>query len=161
MNEPCSTMAKTANWKLLFFPFLIQWTHLVAADNSSVIYSPTIEGQQVLWDAGGQATYNDYLKLTLKHELPKRLSGKAGLFLKGEDNFGALDARYTDYKRPQYIAAVQVAEEQDVVETVRLNITLCLQTVAHWFTGEIRTRERNPVRSTSGGSQSYQLSPSH
>lgn len=30
----------------------------------------------------------------------------------------ALDARYTNYKRPEYIAAVQVAEEQDVIETV-------------------------------------------
>lgn len=127
MKQFCYTMANSASWKLLFFFFLVQCIHLVAADNASVIYSPTIGGQQhVLWDAGGERTYDDYLKLSLKHELPKRLSAKAGLFLKGEENFGALDARYTDYKRPQYIAAVQVAEEQDVIETVRFSYTWSL-----------------------------------
>ncbi|KAF4624419.1 hypothetical protein G7Y89_g13752 [Cudoniella acicularis] len=83
-----------------------------------------VEGgeQQVLtWTGGeGQDISNDadYLKVSLKRELQKRLSPDARIVLEGEDEFAALDARYTNYKRPWYIAAVQVAEEQDVIETV-------------------------------------------
>lgn len=148
-------------WKSLFSFVLLQGTHVVTADNSSVIYSPTIGGQQqVLWGADGEATYNDYLKLSLKHELQKRLSTEAGLFLKGEQNFGVSDARYTDYKRPQYVAVVQVAEEQDVVETVRLTHAI-FSDRSSLSIGELRTRKKYSIRSPGGGSQPYKLPSPH
>ncbi|KAL9080507.1 MAG: hypothetical protein Q9157_000741 [Trypethelium eluteriae] len=109
--------------KLLFLLILSHWTRLSLAKNASVAYSPLTRGeQQVLGWTGGYeedvSVDTDYLKLSLKRELQKRLSPDAWIVLEGEEGFAALDARYTDYKRPRHIAAVQVAEEKDVIETV-------------------------------------------
>ncbi|KAL9085919.1 MAG: hypothetical protein Q9165_007402 [Trypethelium subeluteriae] len=109
--------------RFLFLLNLSQWARISLAENASVAYSPlTREGQQVLGWTGGYEEDGpvnaDYLKLSLKRELQKRLSPDAWIVLEGEKGFAALDARYTDYKRPRHIAAVQVAEERDVIETV-------------------------------------------
>ncbi|KAJ5087784.1 FAD binding domain-containing protein, partial [Penicillium angulare] len=84
----------------------------------------------------------EYLRLSLKHELPKRLSARAAVTFQGEEQFTALDARYTNYKRPQYIAIVQPAEERDVVESVNYARSRGIQFVAraggHSLTSSLR-----------------------
>lgn len=81
-------------------------------------------------ELSSESPHSHYLKFSTKVELQKRLSPKASIFLEGEEGFVALDARYTNYKRPEYIAAVQVAEEQDVIETVRYFLDLSSQYLA-------------------------------
>jgi hypothetical protein len=98
-------------------------TPTVAKDGFLHLALPAGESYQSLFEGitihGSEATdFNLYLKLSLRNELSKRLSPQAGIILPGEDNFTQFNARYTDYERPQYIAAVQVAVEQDVIETV-------------------------------------------
>ncbi|ORY63303.1 FAD binding domain-containing protein [Pseudomassariella vexata] len=94
------------------------------------------------------AEYNDYNKLSIKHELKKRLSTKSNILLAGEDNFAEISARYTEYKRPLYIAAVQVQEEQDVIETVNYarsrGIPFAARAGGHSLTGSLR-RIRNAI----------------
>lgn len=110
-------------WKQLWCLVLSCPARIVTAENASISYMPTAPDQQAVFGATGDFQRNihhdDYLRLGMKHELSKRLSAKAGVYLQGEETFGVLDARYTDYKRPQYLAAVQVAEEKDVIETVK------------------------------------------
>ncbi|KAF2181509.1 FAD-binding domain-containing protein [Zopfia rhizophila CBS 207.26] len=111
----------TIGLKFSFFSLCFLWTQATFTENSSVTYEPAGgAGQQVLtWTGGdGQVISADYLKLSLKQELQKRLSSEARIFLQDEQGFESLDARYTNYKRPWYIAAIQVAEENDVIETV-------------------------------------------
>ena len=60
----------------------------------------------------------NYLMHSARMELANRLSSNAEIFLQEDDTFQDLQARYTDYKRPEYIAAVKVAKEADVIETV-------------------------------------------
>lgn len=109
-------------WKQLWCLVLSFATRIAAADNASISYTPMGPDRQAVLGTTSDferiIDHGDYLKLSMKHELQKRLSAKAGVFLQGEETFGVLDARYTDYKRPQYLAAVQVAEEKDVIETV-------------------------------------------
>ncbi|KAH6652454.1 FAD binding domain-containing protein [Truncatella angustata] len=89
-----------------------------------------------------------YLKLLLKEELQKRLSTSSNISLQGEEGFSIVDARYTDYKRPQYIAAVQVAEEQDVVEVVNYarsrGIKFAARAGGHSLTSSLR-RIKNAI----------------
>jgi hypothetical protein len=91
------------------------------AENAS-IHNPAlgVGGQQFLSPVSDDADAFslNYLKVTIKRELQLRLSPKARIILEGEDEFAILDVRYTNYKRPGYIAAVQPAVAQDVVETV-------------------------------------------
>jgi hypothetical protein len=109
---------------VLFLHLILScWMHLAASENSSVIYTPTVAGQQHVLSGTGfedlePQSYGRYQKLSIKQELEKRLSPRSSIHLEGEADFAALAARYTEYKRPQYIAAVRVAEEQDVIETV-------------------------------------------
>ncbi|KAI1302456.1 FAD binding domain-containing protein [Xylaria venustula] len=88
------------------------------------------------------------MKLSVKHELQQRLSEKAGLSLDGEESFSDLDARYTQYKRPQYFAAVKVAEENDVIETVNYarsrGIQFAVRAGGHSLTSSLR-RIRNAI----------------
>jgi hypothetical protein len=119
-------MARLTVWRL-FIHFILSWAaSITATDNSSFIYSPEIrdQQQQVLEGAAGHSPYSltsaEYLRLSLKQELSSRLSPEAAIFLEGSEDFAVLDARYTNYKRPDYIAAVKVAEEKDVIETVSL-----------------------------------------
>lgn len=110
---------------------LSQWPPISSADHGTVLYSPVTGEQQqhvFTWTSDKQqdlpaATDATYLQLSVKHELTKRLSHEARIVLEGEEDFTKFDARYTNYKRPQYIVAVQVAEEQDIVETVRQAIS--------------------------------------
>ncbi|KAI8949861.1 Glucooligosaccharide oxidase [Xylaria longipes] len=112
--------------RLLLPLILSQWPPTSSAELGTVLYSPMTGEQQqdvFTWTSGKQqdlsaATDATYLQLSLKNELTKRLSSEARITLEGEENFTEFDARYTNYKRPQYIVAVQVAEEQDVVETI-------------------------------------------
>jgi len=105
---------------------LVHFTGISFAENATVPY-PTAGAEQqhlLTWTGGNRHELSaaaEYLKLSLKHELQKRLSPEARIILEGEEDFAALDARYTNYKRPWYITAVQVAEEQDVVETVSMS----------------------------------------
>ncbi|TVY94337.1 FAD-linked oxidoreductase [Lachnellula willkommii] len=105
-------------WKLLFSLSLSPWTTTAFAENASVEYSPS---SQLILKEGAEGEHLDatsYLKLSLKYELQKRLSPGARIVLEGDEDFSTFDARYTNYKRPTYIIAVQVAQEMDVVETV-------------------------------------------
>jgi hypothetical protein len=106
---------------------LHQWVQVALAENASVLYGSESRGEQeaLTWTGVNEQDFAadmNYLKFSLKHELQKRLSSKARIFLEGEEEFKTLDARYTNYKRPWYIAAIQVTEEADVVETVGLLI---------------------------------------
>jgi len=98
---------------------------VAVAYNASAIYNPTLLARQQHVLGPGEDHFSNainpetYLKLSVKHELQQRLSEKASVYLDGEEAFSDLDARYTQYKRPQYFAAVKVVEEQDVIETVR------------------------------------------
>lgn len=79
--------------------------------------------QQALAYVGREADENvtlSYLKQSISSELSKRLSTLAQVVVHGGEDFESVNARYTDYLRPGYIAGVKVAEEKDVVETVRL-----------------------------------------
>lgn len=89
-------------------------------NNTSVFDSGLPVAQQVLTWTGGESQESsiEYLKISVKNELQKRLSSEASIVLQGEEEFETLDARYTNYKRPWYIAGVKVAEEKDVIETV-------------------------------------------
>lgn len=114
---------------LIFFLHLVlHWTCRALGENASVILSPTIDGQQVLaassvgFDGLDDEKQAYFYRSTIKRELQKRLSPGSDVHLEGEDTFAVVNARYTDYKRPQYIAVVQVAEEKDVVETVSLQL---------------------------------------
>ncbi|KAI1419984.1 Glucooligosaccharide oxidase [Xylaria sp. FL1777] len=140
-------------WQFLFYLTITSYIHLATAYNASAIFTPTLLGQQQVLQAGGDR-YADglspevYLKLSVKYELRKRLSEKAGLFLEGEESFSDLDARYTQYKRPQYFAAVQVAEENDVIETVNYARSRGIQFAAraggHSLTSSLR-RIKNAI----------------
>ncbi|KAI8625477.1 Glucooligosaccharide oxidase [Xylariaceae sp. FL1651] len=108
--------------RLLVLSLALALAGSIPAENESAIYLPTLTNQQPIVGGAGDNfrsyTTTEYLKLSVKTELQRRLSQEAGVFLEGEDAFSVLDARYTNYKRPDYIVAVQVAEEQDVIETV-------------------------------------------
>jgi hypothetical protein len=67
---------------------------------------------------GAAVSKNEFLQQTIQLELTRRLSNSAQLVLPGSGDFAEVNARYSDYKRPSYIAAVKVATERDVVETV-------------------------------------------
>lgn len=91
-------------------------------ENTSVFDTGLPAAQQVLTWPGGESQESliEYLKFSVKNELQKRLSSEARIMLQGEEDFETLDARYTNYKRPWYIAGVSVAEESDVIATVGL-----------------------------------------
>ena len=81
-------------------------------------------GQQIMAYSGGEGSEDaglGYLKRSIQFELKRRLSSKAKLVIEGEDGFQHVNARYSDYKRPWYIAGVRVANEADAIETVRLD----------------------------------------
>ncbi|PQE12470.1 FAD binding domain-containing protein [Rutstroemia sp. NJR-2017a BBW] len=59
-----------------------------------------------------------YLKHSIRTELKKRLSKDAIVLVEGDEDFIHANVRYSNYKRPTYIAAVKPLEERDVVETV-------------------------------------------
>lgn len=105
-------------------------------NNTSVFDSGLPAAQQVLTWTGGESQESsiDYLKVSVKNELQRRLSPEARIVLQGEEEFETLDARYTNYKRPWYIAGVKVAEEKDVIETVGL-LFLILKSPQLIFTG--------------------------
>lgn len=65
-----------------------------------------------------QGVNSDALLRSIAAELPGRLSVGARVIIEGADDFDLVNARYTEYRRPTYIAGVQVREEIDVVETV-------------------------------------------
>ena len=56
--------------------------------------------------------------VSIQTELSRRLSSEATILLPEDDGFAAINTRYTQYRRPTYIAAVKVKHEQDIVETV-------------------------------------------
>ncbi|MCJ1351085.1 MAG: hypothetical protein MMC33_001067 [Icmadophila ericetorum] len=83
-----------------------------------------------------------YLKRSIQFELKRRLSSKAKLVIEGEDGFQHVNARYSDYKRPWYIAGVRVANEADAIETVNYarlrNIPFVARTGGHSLTTSLR-----------------------
>ncbi|KAK7991349.1 FAD-linked oxidoreductase chyH [Apiospora saccharicola] len=116
-------MAKLVNLDCLLALIIFLYVYTAAADDPSTIFSLTPEREQQLlfgqmFDHAACPGPEAYAKISLKHELQKRLSKSAGVHLREEETFSLVDARYTNYKRPEYIAAVQVAEEKDVVEVV-------------------------------------------
>ncbi|KAK7968042.1 FAD/FMN-dependent oxygenase/oxidase [Apiospora aurea] len=114
-------MAKIVNLDCLLALIIFVYVYTAAADDPSTIFSLTPEKQQQplfgqMFDHAACPGPEAYAQISLKHELQKRLSKSAGVHLREEETFSLVDARYTNYKRPEYIAAVQVAEEKDVVE---------------------------------------------
>jgi hypothetical protein len=102
-------------------------TRVVLGDNASVLFSPTVGGPQQVLSETAPDLIDHYQQahhytLGIKQELQKRLSPGSNIFLQDDESFAAFNARYTDYKRPRYIAAVQAVEEQDVIETVGLTL---------------------------------------
>ncbi|KAI4256800.1 MAG: hypothetical protein LQ352_001925 [Teloschistes flavicans] len=59
-----------------------------------------------------------YLKQSIQSELTRRLSPAARIILDRDEDFHLVNERYTDYRRPSFIAGIQVAVENDVVEVV-------------------------------------------
>ncbi|KAI1851229.1 hypothetical protein JX266_003304 [Neoarthrinium moseri] len=116
-------MANNNSWKTTLPWILLQWVNFVIGQESPLSYVPTYGDQQpLIWGQEGislDALVSDrYSKFSLKKELERRLSNKATISLAGDESFTILNARYSNYKRPEYIAVVQAAEENDVVETV-------------------------------------------
>jgi hypothetical protein len=107
--------------RVLALFILLQWVRGCLANNASISYSSGAQQKILGWTESPESqdeSYYKYLKWSIKQELQQRLSAGARIVLGGEDEFSALDVRYTNYKRPSYIAAVQAAEENDVIETV-------------------------------------------
>ena len=111
---------------LLLLSLSIKILSLDGANATSSI-SPSGSGlygaQQIMQFLGFSGQNHDepqsaYLQQSIQVELKRRLSPNARIFLDGEEEFHLVDARYTNYRRPIYIAGVKVAEERDVVETV-------------------------------------------
>lgn len=108
---------------LLSFPACVTSSGQAARENSSIpLDGRCCGGQNVLAFPGRESDGGSlmYLTQSVQLELKKRLSPTAELFIKGDEGFQHMNARYTNYKRPSYIAGVKVAEEKDVIETVRL-----------------------------------------
>lgn len=74
--------------------------------------------QQILGFPDNDESELRYLAHSVQRELGKQLSPSAEVVIEGDEGFEYVNARYTDYKRPGYIAGVKVAEERDVVRTV-------------------------------------------
>ena len=72
----------------------------------------------------GNERYSESFLQSIVSELPKRLSVGARVIVETDPDFDQVNARYTDYKRPTYIAGVQAQEEKDVVETVQIDLDL-------------------------------------
>ncbi|KAL1636979.1 hypothetical protein SLS58_009505 [Diplodia intermedia] len=60
-----------------------------------------------------------YQAASVQAELSRLLSDKAEIYLPGTEQFDYSNARFSEYGRPTYIAAVHPASEQDVANTVR------------------------------------------
>lgn len=109
--------------------------------------------QSVSWPGASQVALgleiersSESLSLSIVSELPRRLSVGAHVIVEKDPDFDEVNARYTDYKRPVYIAGVQVQEEKDVIETVRIDLDwgpgpsktdTCL--------GQLRPSKKHPV----------------
>lgn len=57
---------------------------------------------------------------------PQLSAGAAAIVLPNDPDFKDMNARFSEYRRPTYIAAVKVATEQDVVSVVRETSSLLL-----------------------------------
>ena len=95
-----------------------------ATSSSSASLLAVNGAQQVMemlgFDGADQREAHDtFTRDSIRAELQQRLSSNARLLLPGDQDFHIIDERYTNYRRPTFIAGVQVAEERDVVETVR------------------------------------------
>ncbi|KAI3320508.1 FAD binding domain-containing protein [Xylariaceae sp. AK1471] len=110
-------------------------------------YSFSSNLQHVLSSFGlgrGQEIHDrEYLKRSIVSELSQRLSPQAIIKTEDDEGFAAMNERYTDYKRPTYIAGVLVAEENDVIETVNYarmrGIQFQAQTGRHSLTSSLRS----------------------
>ena len=123
------------HWKaivlfLLLLSIVVQCLDGANATSGIPASGPSFYGaQQVMkfLGLGGQSQYDahsTYLKQSIQAELKRRLSPSARIILDGDEDFHLVNARYTNYRRPTFIAGVKVAEERDVVETVcRLLVT--------------------------------------
>ena len=104
--------------------FALQITHATlsqqaANETSSLDGHGLLDGQQqILAFPGHDEPELWYLAHSAQLELKKRLSASAKIVIQGDEDFADVNSRYTNYKRPGYIAGVIVGEEKDVVETL-------------------------------------------
>ncbi|KAK1689680.1 FAD binding domain-containing protein [Colletotrichum godetiae] len=56
---------------------------------------------------------------TIRDELRPRLSARACIHLADSEGFGRSNLRFTDYERPTYLAAVEPACEEDVIQVMK------------------------------------------
>ena len=106
---------------------------------------------------GGQTqddVHSTYLKQSIQAELKRRLSPNSRILLDGDEDFHLVNARYTNYRRPTFIAGVKVVEENDVVETVCRLLVTRSRRVADSL-GELCPLTRHPVRGPYWWSFSY------
>ncbi|KAL8783268.1 MAG: hypothetical protein Q9213_004744 [Squamulea squamosa] len=100
-------------------------------------------------DQSDPGSHGAYLKESIRVELQRRLSPTARILLEGDEDFHLVNARYTDYQRPTFIAGVKVAEERDVVETVNYarsrGIPFMARTGGHSLTTSSRGIQRGII----------------
>ncbi|KAL8669474.1 MAG: hypothetical protein Q9168_005936 [Polycauliona sp. 1 TL-2023] len=115
--------------KVLAALLLLPFTRVGCIDNANATTTNSASvlalngAQQVMkllgFDGTDQGEAHDtFMRESIRAELQQRLSSNARLLLPGDQDFHIIDERYTNYRRPTFIAGVQVAEERDVVETV-------------------------------------------
>ncbi|KAL4941794.1 hypothetical protein BDV06DRAFT_222784 [Aspergillus oleicola] len=131
-------------------------THAQNADGARFIGGLVSDSHQILSYfttpsiSGSNATNLEieYLTRSIQVELSRRLSQTAQVFIAGEEGFNDVNARYTDYQRPQYIVGVKPKIEQDVVETVNYarmrGISFAARAGGHALTTSLR-RIRNAI----------------
>ncbi|KUJ20849.1 FAD/FMN-dependent oxygenase/oxidase [Mollisia scopiformis] len=137
---------------LLIFFLSISFVHCTRTIVNKT-YSLTTNVQHVLSLLGLGAASDpydlQYLKRSIVSELSERLSPQANIITDEEAEFSIVNARYTDYKRPGYIVGVQVAEENDVVETVNYarmrGIPFQARTGGHSLTSSLRSIQQAMV----------------
>ena len=124
---------------LLLFSVMGQSLDGANATSSIPASGPGFYGAQQLMKVLGLGrqceddTRSTYLKQSIRAELKQRLSPRARIFLNGDEGFHLVNARYTDYRRPTFIAGVKVAEERDVIETVCNFLVTRSKHVAEFF----------------------------
>lgn len=108
---------------------------------------PSIWAQQSQEPLVSKDTAAGLLEISIKQELSLRLSDGAQVILPDEDAFAEVNERYSNYKRPGYLAGVTVKTEQDVVEAVGFSLWSRVRSDTDiGRTGPLRTISRHTFR---------------
>ncbi|KAH6891501.1 hypothetical protein B0T10DRAFT_528634 [Thelonectria olida] len=124
-------------WLLAACPFCEASQDPIGNESAGIVYDSS--GVQVpLTKLDENLSY--YLQQSIRAELKRRLSPKADVVLADDAEFAHLNQRYSNYKRPTYIAGVKVTEEMDVVKYARARgIPFVARTGGHSLTTSLHS----------------------